>query len=206
MQDEQSGEQPLLVGHRGANEIDIQLKNSGEFRTYIGLLPDVTVLPAEDEVVGDPPAPGIRADRMHGEKQAGDDADALKQIQPVLENPEPDLHCPALYLTRRIRANRLDVVGNLRLGVHQEVSGNADDSFIRATTRSGGKRTDGACGHVDADHGKVAVGEFPDVGALFEGDSLGATGVRVGADAAEKAQVRFRLRNLRWRILGCDHP
>ena len=47
--------------------------------------------------------------------------------------------------------------------------------------------------NVNADHGKIAIFKFPNVGAVVEGNRLPAVCVRVGADSAAKFNWRIHV-------------
>lgn len=79
-----------------------------------------------------------------------------------------------------------DSAWNVCLGLHEETTGNPNDSFIRATTSGWGKTGQGTGCHVDADNGEIAVFEFPDVRAIKESGGLGSVCVRIRTNAPKE--------------------
>ena len=77
----------------------------------------------------------------------------------------------------------LEAVGDVALGVDQQVAREPDNPLIRAT--AGRWRQLWCCGSGDvyADDGKVAIVEFPNVRATPAGGGLRSVRVRVRADA-----------------------
>ncbi len=79
-------------------------------------------------------------------------------------------------------------VGNVVLGVDQEIAWQADNPLIRATARRGGQHCS-RIGHVNPDDGEVTAVEFPDVRATPATNALSAVGVRVRADAFDESHI-----------------
>jgi hypothetical protein len=77
----------------------------------------------------------------------------------------------------------LDLIGNVGFGENKRFAGDSDNALIRAATSRGRQLGSGSIGDINANHGKVAIGEFKDVRAT---DSLGAIFVRVRAEPAKK--------------------
>jgi hypothetical protein len=84
---------------------------------------------------------------------------------------------------------RLNPVGNVPLGVHQEIPWQTDNAFVRPATGGWWQLSGGGIGDVNADHGEVAVRELPDVWATATGCGFGSVFVRVRADAFKKCEV-----------------
>src|SRR6185312_1458357 len=100
---------------------------------------------------------------------------ALKSSTALLASHLP-ISMPPFY-------HKLNTVGNVPLGVDQQVARQADDPLIRPATSRGRQVRFGVSGDVDADDGEVAIFQFPNVGAAITGDALRAVGVRVRANA-----------------------
>jgi hypothetical protein len=81
-------------------------------------------------------------------------------------------------------------VGDVMLGVDQEVARQPDNPLIGATTCRRRQFT-GSTRDVNADDGEVATLKFPDVWAALAGGGLRAVGVRVRADAFDKNHNRI---------------
>jgi len=80
----------------------------------------------------------------------------------------------------------LEAVGNVALGVHQEIAWQTDNPFIRATTGRSRQLGSGGIRDVDADHGKIAIFKLPNVWATPAADSVGSIFMRVRTDAFKK--------------------
>jgi DNA-binding XRE family transcriptional regulator len=80
----------------------------------------------------------------------------------------------------------LEAVGDVTLGVDQQVARETKDAFIGSTTGCGRQFGDGSIGDVDTDDGEIAVIELPNVRATPAADSLGSVSVRVRADAFDE--------------------
>ena len=80
----------------------------------------------------------------------------------------------------------LETVGDVALGVHQKITRQTDNPFIRTATGCRRQFGGGSIRDVDADHGKITIFEFPDVRTTPAGNGLCSIGVRVGADAFDK--------------------
>jgi len=83
----------------------------------------------------------------------------------------------------------LNPVGNVSLGVHQEIPWQTDNPLIRSATGGGWQLRGGGIRDVNADHGEIAVCELPDVRATATGCRFGSVCVRVRADAFKKCEV-----------------
>ena len=80
--------------------------------------------------------------------------------------------------------------GEVVLGGNHDIARNADDSFIRTTTRSCGQSVAASSGDVDADDGNVAIREFPEIWAAVESDGLAVVGMRIRTEAAMEVHER----------------
>ena len=87
----------------------------------------------------------------------------------------------------------LEAVGDVVLGVDQQIAREPDNTLIRATT--GCWRQLGCCGGGDvyADDGVVAIVEFPNVRATAAGGGLRSVLMRVWADAFDKSHAELLL-------------
>ena len=87
----------------------------------------------------------------------------------------------------------LEAVGDVALGVDQQVAREPDNPLIRAT--AGRWRQLWCCGSGDvyADDGKVAIVEFPNVRATPAGGGLRSVLMRVWADAFDKSHAELLL-------------
>jgi hypothetical protein len=80
---------------------------------------------------------------------------------------------------------KLNAIGNVSLGKHKGFAGNSDDAFIGAAT-SCGRQLPGRICHVEANEGKITIGEFKNVGATTTADRFRSVFMRIGAKSAEK--------------------
>lgn len=83
----------------------------------------------------------------------------------------------------------LEAVGDVALGVHQQIAWQTDDSFIRAAAGGWWQFGGGSIRDVNSDDGKVAVVEFPDVRATATTDGLCFIIMRVGTDAFDESHA-----------------
>ena len=83
----------------------------------------------------------------------------------------------------------LDPIRNIRLCFHKEIARDTDNPFIGTAPGRRRQFCFGGIRDVYADHGEIAVCQFPDVGTIVERNRLSAVCVRVGADSAEKHRV-----------------
>jgi hypothetical protein len=90
-----------------------------------------------------------------------------------------------------IEQNLLALVGNVRLGVDKEISRDANDPFVRSAPSSRGQFRSGSVRDVYADHGEIAIIEFPNVRAPATADGLCSVGVWVGAKPVQKHGLRI---------------
>jgi len=84
----------------------------------------------------------------------------------------------------------LEAVGDVALGVDQQVARQADNTLIRAATGRFGQLGDGGIRDVNADDGKIAVFKLPDVRAATTTDSQGSVFVRIRTNAFQE-HIRF---------------
>ena len=90
----------------------------------------------------------------------------------------------------RLLKTHLDPVWNVQLGIHQEIARDTDDALVGATSGRGRQFRFDRLRYVNPYHGEVAVRQLPDVGAIAQRNRLPAVCVRVGADPAQKFEVR----------------
>ena len=88
----------------------------------------------------------------------------------------------SLILTRG-RAPRLEPVGDIAFGINQQLAWQANNALIRPATGRRGQQRHTTFRDVDANHGKVAIFELPNVRAALTGSSLRTVGVRVWTNA-----------------------
>lgn len=80
----------------------------------------------------------------------------------------------------------LEAVGNVALGVDQQIARQTDNPLIRPATGRGRQFWAGRIRDVDADDGEIAVIKLPDVRATLAGGGLGSVLVGVGAEALDE--------------------
>ena len=83
----------------------------------------------------------------------------------------------------------LEAVGDVALGVDQQIARQADNSFVRTTAGGWRQLGDGGIGDVNTDDGEVATFNFPNVGTATAGGGFCSIGVRVRADAFGKSHA-----------------
>ncbi len=81
----------------------------------------------------------------------------------------------------------LEAVGDVALGVHQQIARQADNALIGTTAGGWRQLGDSGIGDVNADDGEVAAFNFPDIGTAPAGGSLRSILVRVRADTFGKS-------------------
>jgi hypothetical protein len=79
---------------------------------------------------------------------------------------------------------RLDLIRNVRLGVDEKIARDSDDPFIRPAAGRRRQLWLGSVCDVYANHGEIAIVEFPNVGTPIATDALRAVGVWVLADTS----------------------
>jgi hypothetical protein len=87
----------------------------------------------------------------------------------------------------------LEPVRNVSLGVHQEISWQSHDAFIRATTGCWWQLGNSGSRNVYADDGEVAALKFPNIRATTATCGLRSILVRVRTYAFDKSHVRLLL-------------
>ena len=85
----------------------------------------------------------------------------------------------------------LNVIRDIRFGVHQEVSGNSDDAFVGTATCCRRQLGRGGVRDVNANDGKVTGFQFKHVGTMTERNRLRAVRVRVRPKPPEEHMVRI---------------
>ena len=94
----------------------------------------------------------------------------------------------------------LEAVGDVALGVHQEIARQTDNPFIRATTGRRRQLGEGGIRDIDADDGIITVFKLPNVRATPATDSQGSIFVRIRTDAF-KEHSRFVLISVQFVLL-----
>ena len=79
-----------------------------------------------------------------------------------------------------------DPCGDVGLGIHEDATRHTDDAFVRAAPGGGRQERLGRIGHVDADDGKIAILQLPNIRAIFQRGCPLAVGMRIRADSAEE--------------------
>ena len=85
----------------------------------------------------------------------------------------------------------LETVGDIALGVHQEIAWQTNNALIRATTGRRWQFGNGSIRDVDTNHSKVTIVKLPDVRTSLTGCGLRAVLVRVRADALGKSHEEY---------------
>jgi hypothetical protein len=75
------------------------------------------------------------------------------------------------------------VVGNIPLGIHQKISRQPDNPFIRPATGSRRQFRNRHRRDVCANNGKITVVEFPNIRTPVATGALRSVGVRIGAES-----------------------
>ena len=86
----------------------------------------------------------------------------------------------------REQSEKLNPVGDVPLGVHQQITRQADNPLIWSTTSRRWQFGSGNIGDVDTNDSKITAFKFPNVRASATADTLSAIGVRVLTNPAEK--------------------
>lgn len=76
-----------------------------------------------------------------------------------------------------------DRIGDIPLGLDEQMARDQDDAFVRPATGRGRELFDPVC-DMDADDGEIARFQFPKVRAIHERDGLCAVGMRIRAEPA----------------------
>jgi DNA-binding XRE family transcriptional regulator len=84
---------------------------------------------------------------------------------------------------------KLETVGDIALGVYEQIAWQAHDSFIGSTACSGREFRRSAIRDINPDYGKIAIGKFPNVRAALASGSLRAVFVRIGTNALLKSHT-----------------
>jgi len=92
VQNQHFDEQPFFVPYGFLSQIHVVFQDARQLRPFVELAPDVPVFLVGGYEIADSPRPLIPAGRIDGKKQAGDDAGALNQIEPMVSNPLRRLH------------------------------------------------------------------------------------------------------------------
>ena len=79
-----------------------------------------------------------------------------------------------------------ELVGDVRLGAHEQPSRNSHDSLVWAAVRAGRQFGRGSRRDVGTDDGKIAIFKFKDVRTAIEARGLLAVGVRIGAESFQE--------------------
>jgi hypothetical protein len=85
----------------------------------------------------------------------------------------------------------LDLIGNIGLNENKHLAGDADNALVGPATSGWRQFRRGSVGDVNANDGKITIGEFKDVRATTATDGFRSVLVRVGAEPAKEYELRI---------------
>lgn len=122
-------------------------------------------MPGQREIIGHFPASSVPSQGGSRQRNAGDDAERLGQIKPMLLKPRENYRHPCHITRAAAHGNASQARRNVSARQHKRFAGHAHDAFGRAATRAGRKPAQGDRRDVGANDGEVARFEFKEVRA-----------------------------------------